>query len=45
LTLVPLARVAFCLMLFIKQRDLIYVAFTAYVLAGLIAGIMLGSTG
>jgi uncharacterized membrane protein len=45
LTLVPLARVAFCLMLFIKQRDLIYVAFTAYVLAGLIAGIVLGSAG
>jgi uncharacterized membrane protein len=45
LTLVPLARVAFCLMLFIKQRDLIYVALTAYVLAGLIAGIVLGRAG
>jgi uncharacterized membrane protein len=45
LTLVPLARVAFCMMLFINQRDFTYVALTAYVLAGLIAGVMLGSAG
>ena len=42
LTLVPLARVAFCFVLFIKERDLTYVVLTAYVLAGLIAGILLG---
>src|SRR5579859_3082816 len=33
LTLVPLARVAFCFILFIRERDYTYVAFTAYVLA------------
>src|SRR6202011_560249 len=38
LTLVPLARVAFCFLLFLKQRDSIYVAFTAYVLIALMAG-------
>ncbi len=45
LTLVPLARVAFCLILFMKQGDRIYVLLTAYVLAGLIAGIVLGRVG
>ncbi len=45
LTLVPLARVAFCFILFIKERDYIYVGLTAYVLAGLIVGVMLGSAG
>ena len=45
LTLVPLARVAFCFLLFIKERDYAYVGFTAYVLAGLIAGILLGRIG
>jgi uncharacterized membrane protein len=45
LTLVPLARVAFCFMLFIKERDYIYVALTAYVLAGLIVGALVGSVG
>ncbi|MGH7841982.1 MAG: DUF1634 domain-containing protein [Candidatus Binataceae bacterium] len=45
LTLVPLARVAFCLMLFVKQRDFTYVMLTAYVLAGLIAGVLLGRVG
>ena len=45
LTLVPLARVAFCFMLFIKERDYIYVAFTAYVLAGLIVGMLVGRIG
>src|SRR5579883_2646619 len=42
LTLVPLARVAFCLMFFIKTRNTAFVIFTAYVLAGLIIGVMLG---
>jgi uncharacterized membrane protein len=45
LTLVPLARVAFCLILFIRERDYTYVAFTAYVLAGLIVGALIGSVG
>ncbi len=45
LTLVPLARVAFCFVLFIRERDYIYVAFTAYVLAGLIVGVLVGSVG
>jgi len=45
LTLVPLARVAFSFLLFIRERDFAYVAFTAYVLAGLIAGMLLGSIG
>jgi uncharacterized membrane protein len=45
LTLVPLGRVAFCFLLFIKERDLPYVGFTAYVLAGLIAGVLLGRIG
>lgn len=45
LTLVPLARVAFCFLLFIKERDYAFVGFTAYVLAGLILGIVLGRIG
>jgi|SRR5271156_13267 len=45
LTLVPLARVAFCFILFIRERDWTYVAFTAYVLAGLIVGVLVGSVG
>jgi uncharacterized membrane protein len=45
LTLVPLGRVAFCFLLFIKERDFPYVGFTAYVLAGLIAGVLLGRIG
>jgi uncharacterized membrane protein len=45
LTLVPLARVAFCMVLFITQRDFTYVMLTAYVLAGLIIGVLLGSVG
>ncbi len=45
LTLVPLARVAFCLMFFIRTRNLAFVLFTAYVLAGLIIGVMLGRIG
>jgi uncharacterized membrane protein len=45
LTLVPLARVAFCFLLFIKERDYIYVGLTAYVLTGLIIGMLVGSAG
>jgi uncharacterized membrane protein len=45
LTLVPLARVAFCFLLFLEQRDYIYVGLTAYVLVGLIAGVLLGKIG
>jgi uncharacterized membrane protein len=45
LTLVPLARVAFCFILFSKERDYTYVALTAYVLAGLIVGVLVGSVG
>ncbi|MGH7924264.1 MAG: DUF1634 domain-containing protein [Candidatus Binatus sp.] len=45
LTLVPLVRVAFCFVLFIRERDYTYVAFTAYVLAGLIVGVLVGSVG
>jgi uncharacterized membrane protein len=45
LTLVPLVRVAFCFLLFVKERDGIYVAFTAYVLIGLVAGVVLGRVG
>ena len=45
LTLVPLARVAFCFFLFIRERDGIFVIFTAYVLAGLVAGVILGRIG
>lgn len=45
LTLVPLARVAFCLALFIRTRDFAYVGFTLYVLIGLIVGIVLGRVG
>jgi uncharacterized membrane protein len=45
LTLVPLARVAFSLMFFVKTRNKAFVIFTAYVLLGLIAGVMLGRIG
>ena len=45
LTRVPLARVAFCFLFFIKERGYTYVAFTAYVLAGLIVGVLVGGVG
>jgi uncharacterized membrane protein len=45
LTLVPIARVAFTFVLFVKERDLIFVAATAYVLVGLVVGILLGRIG
>jgi uncharacterized membrane protein len=45
LTLVPLGRVAFCFLLFLVEKDYTYVVFTAYVLLGLIAGVLLGRIG
>jgi uncharacterized membrane protein len=45
LTLVPLVRVAFTFGLFLKERDFVYVTATAYVLAALVAGVMLGRIG
>ncbi len=45
LTLVPLGRVAFCFLLFLKERDYMYVGFTAYVLGGLLFGMLLGRIG
>jgi uncharacterized membrane protein len=45
LTLVPLARVAFCWLFFIKRRNWAFVFFTAYVLGGLAAGVILGRMG
>jgi len=45
LTLVPLVRVAFTFFLFLKERDFVYVAATAYVLAALAMGVMLGRVG
>ena len=45
LTLVPLVRVAFCFLLFAKERDKTYVVLTAYVLTGLVGGVVLGRVG
>jgi uncharacterized membrane protein len=45
LTLVPLGRVAFTLLLFIHERDVVYITATAYVLTALIVGVMLGRIG
>lgn len=45
LTLVPLVRVAFTFVLFVREQDSIYVAATAYVLAGLVLGVLLGRVG
>jgi uncharacterized membrane protein len=45
LTLVPLARVAFTFVLFLKERDFVYVTATAYVLLALAMGVMLGRVG
>jgi uncharacterized membrane protein len=45
LTLVPLARVIFSLVFFIKDGNKPFIFFTAYVLAGLVVGVMLGRIG
>jgi uncharacterized membrane protein len=45
LTLVPLVRVAFTFVLFLREGDRVFIAATAYVLTGLILGILLGRIG
>lgn len=45
LTLVPLGRVAFTFLLFLKERDMVFVVATGYVLSGLILGVVLGRIG
>ena len=45
LSLVPLGRVSFCFLLFLRERDLTYVLLTAYVLLGLALGMWLGHAG
>jgi uncharacterized membrane protein len=45
LTLVPLGRVAFTFVLFVKERDRAFAWATAYVLLALILGVMLGRIG
>ncbi len=45
LTLVPLGRVAFTFILFLRQGNRVFAVATAYVLAALIAGVMLGRIG
>jgi uncharacterized membrane protein len=45
LTLVPLGRVAFTFILFLRERDRIFALATAYVLVALLAGVMLGRIG
>ncbi len=45
LTLVPLGRVAFCFLLFVKKNDYTYVFLTGYVLFGLALGMFLGRIG
>jgi uncharacterized membrane protein len=45
LTLVPIARVTFTLLVFLKEKDYPYVAMTAYVLTMLILGAALGKIG
>jgi uncharacterized membrane protein len=45
LTLVPLARVVFSMLFFIKTGNKPFIFFTAYVLAGLVVGVMLGRIG
>lgn len=45
LTLVPLVRVAFTFVLFVREGDRAFIVATAYVLTGLIVGILLGRVG
>jgi uncharacterized membrane protein len=45
LTLMPLGRVAFTFVLFLKEKDRIFALATAYVLVALILGVMLGRIG
>jgi uncharacterized membrane protein len=45
LTMVPIARVTFTLLVFLREKDYPYVAMTGYVLAALILGAALGRIG
>lgn len=45
LTLVPIGRVAFCMLVFVRGRDWIFSVLTAVVLGLLCAGILLGRMG
>ena len=45
LTLVPLVRVGFCFLLFAREGNALYMAFTGYVLVGLTLGMLLGRIG
>lgn len=45
LTLVPIGRVAFCLVVFLRERDWMFSALTAIVLGLLFLGVFLGRMG
>ena len=45
LTMVPIARVTFTLLVFFREKDYPYVAMTGYVLVALILGAALGRIG
>jgi uncharacterized membrane protein len=45
LTLVPIGRVAFCLLVFVRERDWLFSFLTALVLALLCLGVLLGRMG
>jgi len=45
LTMVPIARVSFTLLVFLREKDYPYVAMTGYVLVALILGAALGRIG
>jgi uncharacterized membrane protein len=45
LTLIPIGRVALTFLIFLRQRDRLFVMMTGYVLAALILGAMLGRIG
>ncbi len=45
LTLVPLGRVGFTFVLFLKDRDLAFTVLTATVLLLLVVGVLLGRVG
>jgi uncharacterized membrane protein len=45
LTLVPTGRVAFCLLVFLRERDWIFSTLTALVLGLLCVGVLLGRVG
>jgi hypothetical protein len=45
LTLVPIAGVAFCMLVFLREHDWIFSVLTALVLGLLCAGVLLGRVG